>query len=124
MTFFLLLTKSLDKAAQGVVLCVAKGSGEMPKYIRSFTVVEFKAVTKICDKSYDEWKWRERYIGYQGELFVFESLEKHPGKRYLNFTDHSRNWLNTGCGEYVIEGNILTMTTKNSIYEFEIIYAG
>ena len=45
-------------------------------------------------------------------------------KRYLNFTDHSRNWNNTGNGEYVIEGNILTMTTKNSIYEFEILSAG
>lgn len=96
----------------------------MPKYIRAFTVVEFKSVTNISDKPYDEWKWRERYIGFQGELFVFESTEKQPGKLYLNFTDHSRNCLNTGHGEYVIDGNILTMTTKNSIYEFEILDGG
>ena len=96
----------------------------MPKYIRAFTVVEFKSVAKISDMEYKKWKWREQYIGFQGELFVFESTEKYPGKLYLNFTDHSRNCLNTGYGEYVIDGNILTMTTKNRIYEFEILDGG
>lgn len=96
----------------------------MQKYVRSFTVVEFKSVTNISDKPYDECKWCERYIGFQGELFVFESTEKYPGKRYPNFTDHSRNWLNTGYCEYVIKENILTMTTKNSIYEFKILSGG
>ena len=51
-------------------------------------------------------------------------MKKYPGKRYLNFNDHSQNWLNTEYGEYVINGNILTMTRKNNRYEFEILSRG
>ncbi len=94
----------------------------MMKPVICITVAEFKSVKKISDMEYKKWKWRERYICFQGELYILESEGKFAGKQYLYFTDHSGNWLTSGYGEYRIDGKRLTMTTKNSVYEFEILY--
>ncbi len=94
----------------------------MMKTVIYITVAEFKSVEKTSDMEYEKWKWRERYIRFQGELYILESERRFAGQQYLYFTDHSGNWLTTGYGEYRINGKRLIMTTKNSVYEFEIIY--
>ncbi|MCM1284960.1 MAG: hypothetical protein NC213_03335 [Acetobacter sp.] len=93
----------------------------MPKLIDYFTVTELVSVKKISDMDYKKWKWREQYLNYQCELFIFESEEKRKGERYLYFTDH-HNYLKTYYGTYKISDNIITMTTQNSIYKFKIIH--
>ena len=92
----------------------------MPKQIKYYSIAEFKSVEKVSDKQYELWKWREKYIGFHGELFIFESIKKFPGKRYIHFTDQ-HNYITTGYGEYSVDGNTITLTTHNSIYKFIIL---
>ncbi len=93
----------------------------MPKLIDYFTVTELVSVERTSNVDYKNWKWREQYLNYLCELFIFESEEKRKGERYLYFTDH-HNYLKTGYGVYTISNNIITMTTRNSIYKFKIIH--
>lgn len=95
----------------------------MPKLIQHFDVAEFESAEKISDMEYAEWKWREQYLGYQGELYLFESVHLFPGKRYLHFTDR-HEYIKTGIGEYVINENKITLTSRNSIYTFLILHGG
>lgn len=93
----------------------------MPKLIKRYRYAKLKTVTKISDINYMYWKWRRKYIGFIGELSILQSEEKFPGQYYLYFTNHRLNWITSGYGEYTTNKNKLIMTTKNSIYEFEII---
>ncbi len=93
----------------------------MPKPIDYYQNVIIKSVQKISDMDYEEWTWREKYINYQGILSIWESTEKFKGQHYISFNDLMGNWMHTGYGEYTISDNIITMTTRNSIYKFEII---
>lgn len=93
----------------------------MPKLIDFFNVAELISVEKTSDMDYGMWKWREQYLHYQCELFIFESEEKRKGERYIHFTSH-HEYLTTGYGTYTISDNIITMTTRNSIYKFKIIH--
>lgn len=94
----------------------------MPKPIDYFNVVEIISVEKVSDMNYEEWKWREEYINFQGILSIWESIEKFKGQHYISFNDLMGNYLRTGYGKYTINNNIITMTTRNSIYKFKIIY--
>lgn len=96
----------------------------MPKLIKYFMVAEFKSVQKIGCLDDKKWEWRERYIGFQGELYQLESAEKYPGQQYLYFTDHSRNYIKTGYGQIEKDDDIVIITTRNSIYTFKILYEG
>ena len=93
----------------------------MPKLIDFFYVAELISVEKISDKDNEEWNWREGYLGYQSHLFIFESEKKYKGRRYIHFTDF-HDYLTTGYGDYTFSDNIITMTTRNSVYKFKIIH--
>lgn len=95
----------------------------MPKLIKHFDVAEFKSVKKISGMEYEEWKWRKQYLGYQGELYLFESVHQSPGKQYLHFTDR-HEYIKTGLGECVIDANKIMLTSRNSIYTFRILHGG
>ena len=94
----------------------------MPKPINYYQNVIIKSVQKISDMDYKEWKWREEYINFQGILSIWESTKKFKGQRYISVNDLMGNWMHTGYGEYTISDNIITMTTRNSIYTFKIIH--
>ena len=93
----------------------------MPKPIDHYQNVIIKSVEKISDMDYEEWKWREKYIDFQGILSIWESTEKFKGQHYISFNDLMGNWMHTGYGEYTISNDIITMKTRNSIYKFEVI---
>lgn len=65
----------------------------MPKIIKRYRYTKLKTVTKISDTNYMDWKWRRKYIGFIGELFILQSEEKFPGQHYLYFTNHRLNWI-------------------------------
>ncbi len=94
----------------------------MPKPIDYFNVAEVISVEKASNMDYEKWKWREQYIEFQGILSIWESTEKFKGQHYISFNDLMGNYLRTGYGKYTISNSIITMTTKNSIYKFKIIY--
>ena len=94
----------------------------MPKPIDYYQNVIIKSVQKISDMDYEEWKWREEYVNFQGVLSIWESTKKFKGMRYISVNDLMGNWMHAGYGEYTISDNIITMTTRNSIYTFKIIH--
>ena len=92
----------------------------MPKLIQSYEAVKCKSIRRISDTPYEIWKWREECVGIRGILFIFESEKKHPGKHFIRFMNLEYD-LTTGCGEVSTESNTITLTTRNSVYEFEIL---
>ena len=53
-------------------------------------------------------------------LLIFASEKKHPGKHSIRFMNVEYD-LTTGCGEATFEDNAIALTTRNSVYEFEIL---
>lgn len=91
----------------------------MPTLIARYEYARLLSVKKCSNLPNDQWEWRKDYIGFEGCLLIFQSEFKYPGKTYIHITDFHR-YLTTGCGEYVIDGNRLTIITRNSKYIFEI----
>lgn len=96
----------------------------MPIIVERFLIAELVSVEKLSDMEYSEWKWREGFLGFQSTLTIYESTQNFKGKRFIVFNDLSGNCLSTGFGEYTITDDELVMITKNSIYQFRIIYRG
>ena len=94
----------------------------MPKLIDYYQNVIIKSVQQISNMDYEKWKWREQYIDFQGTISIWESTEKFKGQHFISFNDLMGNHMHTGYGEYTISNNIITMTTRNSIYTFKILY--
>lgn len=68
--------------------------------------------------------WREGYVGLTGRLRLMESQQKRPGWQFLHFSgeDYYDAWsLRTWYGKPVLDGDVLTFRTKNSIYEFRLL---
>lgn len=68
--------------------------------------------------------WREWFIGHNGRLRLYASERKRPGWRFLIFRGCDDGWdeweLKTWYGSTSLTGNILTFTTQNTIYQFEL----
>ena len=67
----------------------------------------------------DKWSWRKKYEGFVGLMNVYESQREYPGKNFIVIYDIELNYLKTGVGELIHNGDILTLTTQNSIYTFK-----
>lgn len=91
----------------------------MPILIARYEYAKLLSVIKRSDMPDDQWNWRKDYIGFEGCLLILQSEFRHPSKAFIHITDF-RRYLTTGCGEYVIDGNKLTIITRNSKYIFEI----
>ena len=92
----------------------------MPNVLNKYENATLVSVEKVSEDSVDFWKWREGYVGKKGELYLCVSVDKHIGKHFVRFTDHKDFKLTTSCGEVEISDTRLRITTKNSIYVFEI----
>ena len=92
----------------------------MAKLIMKYAPSVLLSVTKLNDDSEQKWDWRKKYIGEYGCLSIFESVNTYPGKRFVYMNCYLFDDLTTTCGEIVIDGDLLTITTKNSKYEFKI----
>lgn len=91
----------------------------MPKLIEGYESAIYKSIRWISDMPYKIWNWREEYVALRGILFILKSEKKHPGKYFIRFMNSEYDLI-TRCGEIVTKGNIINLTTQNSIYEFEI----
>ena len=92
----------------------------MPNVLNKYENATLVSVEKVSEDSVDFWKWREGYVGYKGKLYLCVSVDKHPHEHFVRFTDHKDFNLTTSCGKVDISDNHLRITTKNSIYVFEI----
>jgi|GEM_PF-3208081 len=70
----------------------------------------------------NEWMWRTDLIGRTGYVEIYDDAsEKGQGNVHIAFFDDGGFELKTGYGKIMVGENILTLTTKRSIYTFEII---
>lgn len=93
----------------------------MCKIIESYRHAELISVEKISDKNYRDWRWRECFLFLEGQLYILESKDIRQGECFIYFNLRD-GYLRTNFGIYIIEDNIITMTTKNSVYKFKIYH--
>ena len=72
---------------------------------------------------YQDNNWRAEYFHKPGLIGIFASEHKAPGKMFAHFFPYDpdspfQKRLRTSVGDLTIDGDIYTMTTKNSIYTF------
>ena len=68
-----------------------------------------------------DWNWRKEFEGFCGIMHIYQSQHKHPGQHFIVIYDIEQNYLKTGAGDLINNGNRITLTTKNSIYTLECI---
>ena len=95
----------------------------MAKLIESYVAKLIDVVPVIEDmKEMDEnWSWRRDCIGMEGDLLILESEYKHPGKRFVDFFNDDDMWLATSYGTCEFHEDRMILTTKHSIYTFQIL---
>lgn len=86
----------------------------MARIIDGF-IGEIFSIESTGRKSESDWQWRKSYIGFRGRVVVCVD-ELKPDKRFLYIEDRYK-YLITSLGDLKEEGNIITLTTKNSIYK-------
>ena len=92
----------------------------MAKLIVRYAPSELLSVEKLSEVPDYDWSWRLEYIGRPGYIDVFESQYKHKGEIFIYLGCFDGNQMTTGYGTIEIEEDRLTITTKNSRYEFSI----
>ena len=66
-----------------------------------------------------DWGWRKEFEGFYGIMNLYQSQRKHPGKYFIVLYDIELQYLKTGAGDLITDGNQITLTTKNSKYIFK-----
>lgn len=99
----------------------------MAKIIKDYGMVECIDAVPVSSEVEVEWStWRRDYIGRVGELNLYESEKKFPGKKFLCFFGSKAPWeLKTSYGGLIdayggmIEGSKqIIFQTKNTRYVF------
>ena len=70
-----------------------------------------------------DWGWRKEFEGFYGIMNLYQSQRKYPGKYFIVLYDIELQYLKTGVGDLITDGNGITLTTKNSKYIFEWLSA-
>ena len=91
----------------------------MPKLVKKYygrilTIISRGTIEEI------EWSWRTIFIGLRGEIKVYKSEKVSPGKPFI-YMKGTDSYIRTGIGEMSQNGDIITFTTKNSIYKFLVM---
>ena len=55
----------------------------MPRLLRQYERALLESAVRNDESSGGYWEWRERYIGAEGVLSVYESTSKAPGKCFI-----------------------------------------
>lgn len=71
--------------------------------------------------------WKKVYVGERGRIYFYESLRIQPGATYIYFFPDVpkkdvgvKDVLMISVGNMELEKDTVRLTTKNSIYEFEL----
>jgi len=96
--------------------------GESIPYLRGTYHATLESVVPNREDITPEWYWRKENEGKSGKLYLFESRNVQPGMNYILIADKEGWWCSTGYGKAVIDGDKLTIATRNSVYTFKIEY--
>ncbi|MBR4554432.1 MAG: hypothetical protein IKO27_02440 [Ruminococcus sp.] len=112
----------------------------MPKLIKQYACAALDSAVKRDGSLAGDWEWREKYIGREGVLSVYESVSLSPGQHFIHMEycgglklrpadDAPRelevtgtvSYFRTGTGELTDAGDELWLRTKNSEYVFKLL---
>ena len=93
----------------------------MSKLIKDYFWTKLSDI-KVSENLTREQKYtRLQYLGFVGNMKLYESVNKHPGK-FFAYIDNGMKYYRTSCGELVKNGNSITVITDHAKYTFDIIY--
>ncbi|MBR6871918.1 MAG: hypothetical protein IKN17_00260 [Ruminococcus sp.] len=112
----------------------------MPKLIRQYPAAILESAVRSDGNDHASWEWREKYIGVEGVLSVYESINKAPGKCFFRMEYYGGyklmpaegspdeleivgegRFFTTSPGEMTDAGDELWLKTRNSEYVFKLI---
>lgn len=96
----------------------------MAEFVRKYFGKIISAEPLNIAQKNEAWKWRKEYENFSGDIYVYKSQHKHPGKHFIIIVNDELRYLRTGTGELKYEGDLLTLATVNSKYTFKIITKG
>ena len=92
----------------------------MAKVIEIFKNATLVSVEQLADIPIYEWDWRCMFTGCKGTFYIGESQHKCPGQRFIMLTDKKDFKLTTDYGKIEQTEEYIEITTKNSVYIFNI----
>lgn len=91
----------------------------MPRLVKKY-LARLLSVKSTGVKNEAEWSWREIFVGMRGVMNIYESVNKAPGKHFV-YIKNTDNYLRTGQGDMIQEDKTITLSTKNSVYKFQLL---
>ncbi len=83
------------------------------------TLVKIKSIERAENCTSPDWEWRLKYTGMLGTLVITTFTEgKYDGESRISFVGDKQ--LTTSNGRLLTEDDLITLTTKNTIYTFEM----
>ena len=83
------------------------------------SLVLVKSITMADGNRDSNWDWRLKNVGKHGAMTVYTFLDgKHSGKSVVKISGEA--FLQTSPGEFKRQGDIITLTTQQTIYVFEL----
>lgn len=111
----------------------------MPRLIRQYPAAILESAVRSDESTGGGWEWRERYIGVEGVLSVYESTSKAPGKCFIRMEYYGGyklmpaegspeeleivgegRFFTTSLGDLTDAGGELWLKTSNSEYIFKL----
>ena len=112
----------------------------MPRLVKQYERAVLESAVRSDDEAQGYWEWRERYVGVEGVLSVYESTSKAPGKSFIRMEYYGGyklmpaedtpdeleivgegRFFTTSLGELTDAGDELWLKTRNSEYVFRLI---
>lgn len=79
------------------------------------------SIEPIGNPPLEDWSWRKLNVGMTGTLNLMESERVVPGLHFIICRNTDGWWMKTTYGREEINGNIMTFTSRHSIYTFELL---
>ena len=83
------------------------------------TLVRVKNVERAGNSTSPDWDWRLKYTGKLGTLVITTFTEgKYEGESRVSFVSDQQ--FTTSNGRLFSEDDVITLTTQNTVYTFEV----
>ena len=82
------------------------------------TLIKVKSITRAEGCCVKNWDWRLKNVGKLGLMAIFTFIDgKHEGESVISMVGEAN--LQTSPGRLTVEGDIITLETKQTVYVFE-----
>ncbi len=91
----------------------------MAKQLRKH-IATLLSISPIHTEQDADWSWRLQYVGIRGTMYIMRGERKYSNKIFIVLSSDDKGSIQTSCGTLAENGNIITLTTGQSIYKFKI----